>query len=192
MTKSKKFVLTKFFSLFLCLLTAFNLTAFAARSQPDKAVKSISIINQSGVLKGETLQLQANIESDGSLFNSIEWSSSNPNVISCTEDGKIKGLVAGEKATITCKAKWSSASDSIKIYCVEELPSEVKSSFKHYFAFVLSEPGFGLKDICFDIVSIFGPFSGVFRLLSIFFSSTSSDVYLGSKVTVCGKIANYA
>lgn len=193
MIKSEKSALMKIVSVFLCLLTAFNLTAFAVDSQPDAAVKSISIINQSGVVKGENRQLQAVIESESSVFDGVTWSSSNPNVISCTKDGKITGLVAGEKARITCKSNWSSASDSITVYCVEAIPSEVESGFDFVLAFIYSNPGFGLKDICFDVVSIFGPASGALEFFSMFLSSiTSSDVYLGSKVTVCGKIANYA
>ncbi len=193
MIKSKESALMKIVSVFLCLLTAFNLTAFAVDSQPDAAVKSLSIINQSGVVKGETRQLQVVIESESSVFDGVTWSSSNPDVISCTKDGKITGLVAGEKARITCKSNWSSASDSITVYCVEAIPSEVESGFDFVLAFIYSNPGFGLKDICFDVVSIFGPASGALEFFSMFLSSiTSSDVYLGSKVTVCGKIANYA
>ena len=96
--------LTAFISVVLCLSAVFNSNAVAVNSQPNSTVESISVYNQSGVIEGETIQLRVSIESSGSVFNSVKWSSSNPQVISCTEDGNIKGLVAGESATITCKA----------------------------------------------------------------------------------------
>ena len=75
-------------SVFLCLTLLLNTVAFAADTQPNAVVKSISIHQQSGILKGETIQLEAEVDASGSLFDSVEWSSSDPSVISCTEDGK--------------------------------------------------------------------------------------------------------
>lgn len=184
--------LTAFISVVLCLSAVFNSNAVAVNSQPNSTVESISVYNQSGVIEGETIQLRVSIESSGSVFNSVKWSSSNPQVISCTEDGKIKGLVAGESATITCKAKWGSANDSIRVYCVEKLPDEVNSGFKEILTFVNSDPGWGLKDICFNSKKFFGLFLDIFRVFAALQSNTSSDVYTGSKVLVCGRIKNYA
>ena len=184
--------LTAFISVVLCLSAVFNSNAVAVNSQPNSTVESISVYNQSGVIEGETIQLRASIESSGSVLNSVKWSSSNPQVISCTEDGKIKGLVAGESATITCKAKWGSANDSIRLYCVEKLPDEVNSGFKEILTFVNSDPGWGLKDICFNSKKFFGLFLDIFRVFAALQSNTSSDVYTGSKVLVCGRIKNYA
>ncbi len=50
----------------------------------------------------------------------VKWSSSNPNVISCTEGGKIKGIAKG-KATITVKSRNSKSSDSITVYCAKKI-----------------------------------------------------------------------
>lgn len=169
-----------------------NTSSFAANSQPDSTVESISVYKQSGVLKGETIQLKAEVEASNTLFDAVEWSSDNPQAISCTKDGKIEGLIAGERATITCKAKYGNKKVSITVYCVERLPETVKSAFEHVLTFVYTQPGFGLKDVCFDLMAFFGPFSTVFRLLAPILSSTSSDVYYGSKVSVCGRIDGYA
>ena len=48
-------------SVFLCLVLLVNTIAFAADSQPNAAIESISIYKRSGILKGETIQLEAEI-----------------------------------------------------------------------------------------------------------------------------------
>jgi len=182
----RKTKVTAIVSAFLVLLMVFNSSAVAANSSPD-AVDSITITNISGILKGETLQLQASVETSGFLFKSVEWSSNNPDVISCTKDGKIKGLVAGKSAKITCKAKYGSAKDSITVYCVERLPKEVKVKSKYMINLISQHPGLGLKDLWIDLAAIFGPFFEVFKILA----RTTLNVHTENKITACGRIKNY-
>lgn len=184
----------------LCFTLLFNTVAFAVDSQPNAVVESISIYKRSGILEGETIQLEADVEASGSLFDSVVWSSSDPSVISCTEDGKIKGLVAGKAATITCKAKWGSEKVSIRVYCVEKLPEEVKSGFENIVTFIYSYPGIDIysltdsiiKDISIDWFSFISLFYTAFGTLYPVLSNTSSNVFVGSKVSVLGRVNNYA
>lgn len=184
-------------SVFLCLVLLVNTIAFAADSQPNAVVESISIYKRSGILKGETIQLEAEIEASGSLFDAVEWSSSDPSVISCSEDGKIKGLVAGKAATITCKAKWGSEKASIRVYCVERLPDEVKSKFDNIVTFIYTYPGIDIyslsdsviKDICVDLLSFLNVFYTAFGPI---FSNQLNDVVVENKVSVLGRVNNYA
>ncbi len=178
-------------SVVLCVLMLLNTVAVAIEPQPDATVESISIFNRYGVLLGETYQMTATVNSEGSLFNAVEWSSSNPDAISCTEDGKIKGLIAGEKATITCKAKWGKAKDSVDVYCAERV-NPVKSILKDPFTNVYTKPYSGIIGgiiINFNwfiqlILDYLLPYSGIL---------VSSDaIAASSTVTVYGRIKNYA
>lgn len=182
-----------YISFILCVSLITNTVAFAAEIQPQAVVDSITIENRSGVLAGETIQLTATIESNGSFLSGVKWSSSNPEAISCTEDGKIKGITAGKSAVITCKAKWGSAEDTIKVYCVEKISQKVKSGFKNILTFVFAGPNLLVKDICFDIQVYRNIFINLLRLLSIpTAAKTSSEVFLGDKVTVYGKAGGMA
>ncbi len=182
-----------FISLVLSISLVTNTVAFAAEIQPQAVVDSIAIENRSGVLAGETIQLTAAIESSGSFLSGVEWSSSNPEAISCTEDGKIKGITAGKSAVITCKAKWGSAEDTKTIYCVEKIPQKTKSGFENILTFVFAGPNLLVKDICFDIQVYRNIFINLLRLLLIpTAAKTSSEVFLGDKVTVYGKAGGMA
>lgn len=169
----------------------------SAYAQPDAAVESISIYEQSGVLEGEALQLHANIEASSTLFDSVEWSSSNPQAISCTKDGIIEGLVAGKSATITCKAKYGNTSDQITVYCVKKLSSQVKSGFEFPLAFIYSSPGYlisenYIKDLCFDASSLKGPFSQFILIFAKLGIRILPDTITFNQITVCGKSGSYA
>ena len=181
-----------YISLILCFLLTTNTVAFAVEIQPQAAVDSIKIENRSGILLGETIQLTAAIESNGSFLSGVEWSSNNPEVISCTKDGKIKGITAGKSAVITCKAKWGSAEDTITICCAERIPQKTKSAFKYMLTFVFSGTSILPKDICFDMQAFLGILSPVFKYLQTIAAKTSSDVFLGSKVTVYGRLKSMA
>lgn len=181
-----------YISLILCFLLTTNTVAFAVEIQPQAVVDSIKIENRSGILLGETIQLTAAIESNGSFLSGVEWSSNNPEVISCTKDGKIKGITAGKSAVITCKAKWGSAEDTITICCVERIPQKTRSAFKYMLTFVFSGTSILPKDICFDMQAFWGKLSPVFKYLQTMAAKTSSDVFFGSKVTVYGRLKSMA
>lgn len=83
------------------------------------AGNGLEISSEQAILKGQSRQLY--IEGyDYVLHNSIEWTSSNPDVISCEKYGLIKGVKKG-KATITVKSLTNEDSDSITVYCAETL-----------------------------------------------------------------------
>lgn len=126
----------------MCFVIIFNSTAAAVSSQDDLAtLKDISIVRQCGVLEGETIQLQATLSPSDAVFSSVEWSSSNPDIIECSESGRIKGIKAGEFAYITCKSKWNKdISNTIKVYCVKPLSQPVKSGFKNFFVSIYGQP----------------------------------------------------
>ena len=175
-----------FVSLFLCFLTVFSTSSFAVKSQPDEVVESISVYKQSGILEGEEIQLKANVEASSSIFEAVEWSSSNPDVISCTKGGEIEGLKAGEKATITCKAKHGSKKASMTVYCVEKIPQKVKVSSKYIFLFTSPRPGPGIKDVWFDWFDYANIFTSIFKMLA-----GMPQYHFGHQVTACGRIDNY-
>ena len=190
----KKAILSAVTAVFLCFAIIFGSTAaFAANTKPDETVTDITIKNQSGVLEGETLQLTATVNASSTFFDNVEWSSSNPEVISCTKDGKITGLVAGKSATITCKAKYGKTSDEITVYCVKKLSAQVKSNFNSYLVLVYPYPDAVFwKDICLDISPLVKPLSEFFYILSFMSSFSSVNSVISKKVTVCGKSGSYA
>lgn len=169
-----------------------NTTVFAVKTTPDSDVENISIFPVYGVLEGESRQMQATVDANGSFFDSVEWSSSNPKAISCTEDGKITGLIAGESATITCKAKWGSVKDTIKVYCAERILSSVKCTPDKLFTFIYAQPSSGkLSGTIVSLPQFFAILSRVFYLISIPMNFNDAVAFF-SKLTVYGRIKNYA
>lgn len=98
-------------------------------NQPNAAatVKELNIVPNYAILEGQTIQMQIEEFDEFILFSSVEWSSSNPDVISCTDKGVIKGLKEG-RATITIKAKVGDATDSINVYCARKLNNYYSSA----------------------------------------------------------------
>ncbi len=75
----------------------------------------INIVSPQIILQDKEMQMK--FETPNTTAHvPVKWLSSNPNVISCTEDGKIKGLIKGS-ATITVKSLDKKSSDSITVYC---------------------------------------------------------------------------
>ena len=108
---------------------------------------------------------------------------------------KNRGSCAEKSATITCKAKYGSAKDSITVYCVKKIPKEVKSGFKNPIASIYSSPDpLILKDVCFDFSSLRGPFSQIFLMFAKFgFKILPNALRVTfNQVTVCGKSGSYA
>lgn len=185
--------LSAIISLTLCFTLLTNSTAFAVKTTPDSDVESISIFPMYGILEGQTRQMSATVDANGSFFDSVEWSSSNPGAISCTEDGKICGLIAGESAIITCKAKWGSAKDTIKVYCAEKIPSPVKCTPQNIITTIYAQPSAGIWS-----GTIFSPPNFLkmalywLYLIVLPFSSYTDALVFNSKLTVYGRIKNYA
>lgn len=130
-----------FCALLLCFCVVFNSGLVFAAVTPDFLdVDSIEIIERHGIVEGATFRLSAEIMPENTLESAVKWSSSNPSVISCTDDGKITGMSAGGYADITCKAKLGSESDKIRVYCVESIGSPVKSGFENFSTPIYAAP----------------------------------------------------
>lgn len=125
----------------MCLLLIFNSTAVAIRNEPTSVtIDDISIYPQHGFVEGKTGQLTAILSPESAYKSLVEWSSSNPSVISCTEDGVIKGVSSGDYADITCKAKYGSAEDKIRIYCADSIGGYTKNEFNEWFTIIYAQP----------------------------------------------------
>lgn len=131
-------------SLFLCFLLIFNSSLIAQANSLDYfTVDSISIIERHGILEGKAVQLAAVLSPDSASKNAVEWSSSNPNVITCTPEGIIKGVSAGDYAIITCKSKYGDVADSIKVYCVKPIGNPIESEFVNPITIIYKQPSTG-------------------------------------------------
>lgn len=182
-------------SVVLCVVLLINTSALAVKSQPESAVKSISIFPMYGVVEGEIRQMQAAVDAGDSFLSAVEWSSSNPEAISCTEDGKIKGLVAGESAIITCKAKWGSVNDKIKVYCVKKISPAVKCKLNGIFIYTLAQPAQGKwSRVIWNIPSFLDMLLNILKLVANASVSSMAFPYptTDSKVTVYGRVKEYA
>ena len=110
--------------------------------QPDAfTIEELNIVSNYAILEEQTLQMQVEELDEFTLFSSVEWSSSKPDVISCTKSGEIKGLKEG-KATITVKAKVGSASDSITVYCARKLSKSSSSRIVNPIGWTCRTPSF--------------------------------------------------
>ena len=187
-------------ALLMCLILMGN-TPFSSIQgyAADITVKSVDIIPKYGILLGESIKMEATVSPEDAWLSGVEWSSDNPEVISCTKDGLIKGLKAGESAVIRCKSKMGSASDSIKIYCVEKLPSVVTTNMKGILTFICSKPSsVSIVDFHFNAIKVFPTLRSVLQALALIgayplspSSAPMSSACLGN-VKVYGRISNYA
>lgn len=111
-------------------------------NQPNAfTIEELNIIPNYAILEGQTLQMQVEEFDEFVLFDSVEWSSSRPDIISCTNSGEIKGLKEG-KATITVKAKVGNANDSITVYCARELSDSYSSRIANPIGWTCQTPSF--------------------------------------------------
>lgn len=185
-------------SLSLCLSAVF--ISAAAVESGSEAIKpdGVKISFRCGVLKGESVQLQATLSPENALMSSVEWSSSKPNVISCTPDGLITGKAAGGYADITCKAKWGNAYDKIRVYCVEPIDEYVKSDFVGLITPVYAQPGIG-KTVTMHFNTTFF-IRYMMDILAVYFKYInvvplgvgSSPDLAGGKCEIRGKYKSYA
>ncbi len=128
--------------------------------QPDAiSIEELNIIANYAVLQGETIQMQVEDFSEYVLFDSVEWSSSRPDIISCTKNGEIKGLKEG-KATITVKAKIGNATDSITVFCAKKLNNIYPSQIGIPFGWTCKTPSFlHIQEFHYNII----PFLPIFN-----------------------------
>lgn len=113
------------------------------KSQSDFSgmIEELNIVPMQAILQGEEIQMTTEEIDDSALEGYVEWSSSNPYVIECTKDGKIKGVTKG-KATITVKAKRGKAQDSITVYCAQKLSKPISTAISSFFAWTVHRPSF--------------------------------------------------
>lgn len=151
MRNKKCFEFIAFVTLLICMLIMLSTAALAISeipvvspnaNQPDAfTIKELNIISGQAILAGDTYQMQVEEFDEFVLLGSVEWSSSNENVISCTKNGEIKGLKEGS-AVITVKAKVGSARDSITVYCARKLINFKSSHIGLPFAWTTKTPFF--------------------------------------------------
>ncbi len=152
-------VLISFILFFETTASAFDINdAFNSfsKDEPDfsRTPIEINIISPQAILQGREMQM--NFETPGTTsYVSVKWSSSNPDVISCTEDGKIKGLIKGS-ATITVKVTNGKGSDSITVYCAKKFEEPETVNLKFPFFWVNKTPVFYDAEkfrICFKLLN---------------------------------------
>ena len=186
--------------LMICFCVVFNSVSAFASVAPDLLdVDDIEIIERHGIVEGSSYRLKAELMPENTLESAVKWSTGNQSVISCTDDGVIKGIKAGKHADITCKAKFGSESDKIRIYCVESIGEPVKSGFNNIFTPIFAAPN-SLTVVAwyFDWFSLFRDFVAaifpVIKMLNI--PTTVADanelMFFASKCTVLGKYDSYA
>lgn len=187
-------------ALVVCFCVVFNSVSAFASVTPDLLdVENIEIIERHGIIEGSSYQLEAEILPENTLKSAVKWSSSKPSVISCTDDGIITGISAGGYANITCKAKFGSENDKIRVYCVESIGEPVKSGFNNIITPIFAAPD-SLTVVAwyFDWFSVFRDFVvaifPVIKMLNI--PTTVADanelMFFASKCTVLGKYDSYA
>ena len=150
MRKMNLFKVALAFCVAICTVFIFGVYAGAVdiatpapnANQPDAfTIEELNIIPNYAILEGQTLQMQVEEFDEFTLFSSVEWISSKPDIISCSKKGEIKGLKEG-KATITVKAKVGDASDSITVYCARKLNSPKSSRIVGPIAWTSQTPFF--------------------------------------------------
>ena len=200
MKRKTAFKISSFTALLLCFCMVLNSgSSFAAVSSDFLNVESIEIIERHGIVEGSSYDLSAEIMPKNTVESAVKWSSSNPSVISCTDDGVITGLTAGKYADITCKAKFGSESDKIRVYCVESTGPAVKSGFDS-----ISTPIYEAPKVS-NIVAWYFDLFPLFREMLILIAevwfvlkipTTTADanemILFNSKCTVLGKYDSYA
>lgn len=141
------------YSLIFCVIiyAAFSFTVYADAigvavptpnaNQPDMSgtIKELNIVPNFAILEGQTLQMKTEEFDEFIWFDSVEWISSKPDIISCTKNGEIKGLKEG-KATITVRAKLGDATDSITVYCARRLSTPKSSPVANPIAWTCHTP----------------------------------------------------
>ncbi len=110
-------------------------------NQPDMSgtIKELHIVPNFAILEGQTLQMKTEEFDEFIWFDSVEWTSSKPDIISCSKNGEIKGLKEG-KATITVRAKLGDATDSITVYCARRLNTPKSSPVANLIAWTCHTP----------------------------------------------------
>ena len=200
MKVKKASIISSFTALLLCFCVVLNSgSVFAAVSSDFLNVDSIEIIERHGIVEGSSFKLSAEIMPENAVESAVKWSSSNPSVISCTDDGVIIGIKAGKYADITCKARFGSESDKIRVYCVESTGSPVKSGFDS-----ISTPIYGAPKVS-NIVAWYFDLFPLFREMLILIAKVSfvlkipmttvdanEMILFNSKCTVWGKYDSYA
>ncbi len=189
-----------FIVLLVCFCVVFNSVSVFALVTPDFLnVDDIEIIERHGIVEGSTYQLKAELMPENTLESAVKWSSSNPSVISCTDDGKITGISAGGYADITCKATFGSESDIIRVYCVESIGSPVKSGFEKIFTLIYAAPTVSrVVAWHFDFASIVKFLAEkIFPAMKLLTSSTTTVnanefMIFSSKCDVLGRYNSYA
>ena len=129
------------FSISVSAVNAAEVTPDSIQPDMTLTIEELNIVPDQAILVDQTKQMQIEDFAESVIWGSVEWSSSNSDVISCTNTGFIKGLKEGS-ATITVKAKVGDASDTIKVYCARKLNGTHSSRVAYPLAWSCKTPFF--------------------------------------------------
>ena len=188
-------------SVLLCFLIVLNSGSVLAAVSPDLFdVDDIEIIEKHGIVEGSSYQLEAILTPENTAASAVKWSSSNPDVISCTDDGRITGVAADGYADITCKARWGSESQKIRVYCVKSTGSSAKSDFNDFITLIYAQPK--LSEVVAwhlnipVLMTYWNIIASLIRMLNTMPSATVTDVnefmIFSAKCEVLGRYGSYA
>ena len=82
---------------------------------PVIEVESITLDGSATLEVGESMTLVARVYPNNATDKTVSWSSSNPNVVSVTQEGKITALKGGDPVTITASAGGKSAKCTVTV-----------------------------------------------------------------------------
>lgn len=198
--KRKRKKIFAIISVVLSLTFILNTSAFAFVNSPDYfTVDSIDIVSKNGILEGTSYQLYASLSPEDASSSAVEWSSTNPDAVSCTSNGIIRGVTAGKSAEIICKSKFGDAMDSVTVYCVKPVADQRKSEFVNPITIIYKQPGTGkIASIHYSLkfireliqYAIYRVFLPAFGMLSM--SNASTPSLTGGYCEVLGKWGSYA
>lgn len=188
-----------------CNLFVFESVAFAVQNNPASlTIDDITIYPQFGIVENESAPMEAFLSPESAYESLVEWSSSDPSVVSCTENGVIKGVSSGGYAYITCKAKYGSAEDTIKVYCTKSIGSYQTNEFNSLITLIYAQPSTGkISAIFFNVNYLFdflkkllmlSETNGIFSPVSASLNAYSTDAQRagGTSCEVRGKYGSYA
>lgn len=182
----------------MCFIIALSSSTFAVESNNDFLnIDDISICERHGIVEGESVQLTAALTPESASASLVTWYSSNPEVVSCTEKGLIKGVSPGGYADIYCKAVFGSAIDKIRVYCAEKVNYTVRSDLNGYLNVIYSEPS-QLKPLTLHI-NIYAFFADILSPMFKYVipgivgtTSINGAPFAMGKCEIRGKIGSYA
>lgn len=188
--KHQKFIAAV--SLFLCIAIINSISAAAFSGYRSVAPNAIATTSVHGIVAGETLQLYSSSNDEGIADYDGIWSSSNPDIVSCTPGGSITGNKAGGYADITCTSKSDGSTESFRVYCVRAVPPQLCST-REFQSYIYAQPDNGkLLSVHLNLSKLWNFLFAFFRGLTMHTSPNSLSIITIGSFEVRGQYGNYA